>query len=150
VLDFEGVACVQRDDGPPLVVVAPVQPALDGAGIDGRRAACLRLNRRMVHADDFALDFHTQLSKWRRGGPAFPRFECSKPRIGLKLAQEAADRFRRSGQEQVDAFACQQDGANETQGSALRGQQVPQRAGVLQGHETVGGNIQHGIHRGRF
>jgi len=71
---FKGVARVEHDHGLALSVVALVEPALQGDGVNRRGAAAGGLNRRVVHADDFWFDFHQPLSERLGVWPAF--FGC--------------------------------------------------------------------------
>jgi len=54
--DLEGVAGVEQYHRLAFVVLALVEPAFERAGLDARRAAAGRLDGRVVHSDDFALE----------------------------------------------------------------------------------------------
>ena len=55
---FKGIAGVQCDYAPTGIVMALVQPALDGGCRHRRRTACCRADGGVVHADDFVFYLH--------------------------------------------------------------------------------------------
>ena len=88
---FKSVARVQRDHRAARVVMALVQPALQGGRVHCWRAASGRANRRMVHADDLGLDLDQQLFKRLVRGPALLDVQVGKPRISKQPGHKAGD-----------------------------------------------------------
>src|SRR5690606_17822304 len=55
-IDFEAIARIQQHDFVAVVVLTISQPALQGFRVDDWGATQFRANRRVIHANDFALD----------------------------------------------------------------------------------------------
>ncbi len=143
VVHFEGIAGVQRHHGAARVVVALRKPAPQRGGIHRGRAPFGGPDGGVVHADDLALDLHQHLAKGLGRRPALLRFQRGKARIRIpQPLHEAPHGVRLPGQEHVDAFFRQQDGALEAVFPAPRVQAVAQRSGVGQRNEQVAGDVE--------
>ena len=131
--------------------MALVEPALErGCASTRRRAAGGGLDGRMVHADDLALDLDQQLAKGLRVRPAFLGLAGRRSAASARsAARKPRTRIGRAGQEQVDAFGGQQDGALEASACA-RGAQRRRAARRRRrcAHELVGGDVQDLVARG--
>ena len=150
VVHLEVVAGVQRDHRAAVVVHTLLQPAPHGGRGNGRGAAVGGTDGGVVHSDDFTLHLDQHLAKRLAGRPAFLGGDVGKPCVMVQLRHKAAHRVGRPGEEQVDAFFGQQNGAFEGQRLGARLQQYTQVLCVGQGDKLVRGNVQDGVHGGHF
>lgn len=147
-IHLEGIACVQHHHRTPLVAAPLGQPARQGARLHGRGAAFCRPHCRPVHADDLALDLDLEPTKGHLLAEAALDGQAGKALVRLQPAQEDSQAHLRTGQGEVQALLGDKDGAQKAGSTGLLPDGVTQPARVLHGHETVGTDVQHGVHGG--
>jgi hypothetical protein len=92
-VDLEIVAGVDHHDRLAGVVMALVEPALEGGRIHRRRAAQLRLDQRHAHGDDLFLDLHQHALVRLLFRQAFLDFDVGKARVAAQPGQVLVDIF---------------------------------------------------------
>ena len=97
----------------------------------------LRLNRGVVHADDFIFHLHQQLLERLLGRPTVFGRQCRKPSVLFEPAHPSAHILWWPGQKQVDAFFGQQDGAQELPRLRLRQTRLLQVGQVVERCEQI-------------
>ena len=102
VIHLKRVARVEHDHGLPVVVMASIQPTLQGFWLHPRRTAVKRSNGRMIHPNDFVFQFHKEATEGLRCTPALFAIDISKPRVLAQPGNEASQLRFGTGEEHVD------------------------------------------------
>lgn len=88
--------------------------------------------------------------KRRIGRQALLGREIGKARIGVQMGDDGVDRCARSREEDIDAFRREQDGAQQAQCLAARGEIGLECLAIGEGDELVAGNIDDGHGKNLF
>jgi hypothetical protein len=140
-VDLEIVAGVDHHHRLAVVVDAGVEPALERLGVDKRRAAFLRLDQRHAHGDDFFFDLDQHALVRLLDRIAFLHFQVGEAGVAADPGQVLVDLRARPGQEHIDPFRRQQDGALQVEALADVLVQRTHLFGVVEGDEFVGGDV---------
>lgn len=143
-LDFVIVAGVQERDG-----AAFIEPLLEGGRRDARRGVASGIDAFNAERDDFLFDAHEHPVE--RLVIAFAEFngEISEPRDGTELGSEFFDARRETGDEEIDAFGAEEDGALEIPFLAAGKEVRAQLFEVVERRELVCSDVVEHRHRAR-
>ncbi len=119
-----------------------VEPAAEVRRQHVRRSTLLGTNGRRVHRDDFFLQAYAHAAEGRRIGEALLRHEVGEAWVLAQPVDEGGHGIGGRGEEQVDAFGREQDGALEGEGFAAFDDPRPQGMQVVEGDELVGGDVE--------